>query len=179
MTQFLHPLLQSRYDYCYGSNAAGEGIAPRSNMIFTVEILSVNDHRCPSRPWRQLQHNLRGAYSWAKEVLSNEPLDEDAKASITPMRNPFARFAFFLSFQLSRKVRKIFGFYPRSRKKVNDDESSFSSYQDEEVSFEGEFSRSSDSENDEFEIRNQEIGAVAGMKYLWSTRRNNQREKYS
>ena len=148
-------------------------------MIFTVEILSVNDRQCHSRPWRIIQHNFSRTYFWAKNVLANEPLDEDIIASSVSMRNPCTRYLFLLSFQLSRKVQKIFGVYTSRRRKAAEDESLVSSDQNEEDSVEDQNSNSSDSQDDQLVVRNQETGAVAGLKYLWTTRKINQREKYS
>lgn len=143
-------------------------------MIFEVEVLSINDFHCPSLPFRTLQRSTYSALDWVDSLLSSEPLDEEIRTQLNSIRNPILRTLKICGIYLSHAVRKLLGFSIRKNSRAEDDESSESSegYEKQSVMDASVHSSVSEEEDEEEDFLQPNEGALAGLRYLWTQRKD-------
>jgi hypothetical protein len=154
----------------------GSGIPPRSNIIFIVELLSINNHHAYPLPVRFAIHRINDMMKWTKELLSLDEI-EGKKMKDVPSNSKGVSHSSFEQFKykVSLKMQKVFGFNHRGNPKLSDADKEVEDEdedEDEGISEEESIAEEHNASDDD-DIAEDEIdkAAVAGVRYLWSKRK--------
>lgn len=167
--------IKCRYDFAYGSNAVGAGIPPRSNMVFTVEVLQINKTTAHALPIRFCLHRLEDASNWIDDLVAEAEVDEDVAKQLQGKHEMYACLV-RTAYKIQVKLMSLFGCKRRKPRKVwdDDDDDDLDKDEEEQELVQEEKSESSSGEEDEGIIRDRD--ARAGARYMWH--RRGDRAKY-